>query len=218
MKSGKIHILIVDDHPIVIKGFTSYCRQHPKIDIVASASGYRSAVTATAKYKPDIILLDIFLGERNGLDFLDEILLISPRSGVIIYTAHIHRSYFHRAMKLGAKGYALKCDSLEKITAAIQSVHEGSLYISSNLPGDFLKSLIHLSTNKIHELDNLTPREQEIAGFLAQGKSVQVIADVLCISPKTVRVHRGNIMKKLTCNTVYKLFLRLQEHFPNPYQ
>jgi DNA-binding NarL/FixJ family response regulator len=214
MKSEKIDVVIVDDHPVITNGISSYCRKHTDINIVSSPGEYRSAIAATAKYKPNVILLDITVGELNGLDFLDELLEASPQSAVIVYTAHTHRIYFLRAMKLGAKGYALKRDPLEQLIAAIRTVRQGGLYISSNLPGDYLESLIRTGPGVGNELDNLTPRELEIANLLARGKTAQNIAGLLYISPKTVRVHRSNLMRKLSCVKPYDLFIRLQEYFP----
>lgn len=214
MKSGKIDVAIIDDHPVITRGLTSYCSKHPLITIVSCAAEYRSAIAVIEKYQPDIILLDISIGEINSLDFLNEFLGISPKSAVIIYTAHCHPDYFHRAMKLGAKGYALKKDSLEELMEAIQDVHKGGMYFSSNLPGNYLESLIRIGPGKRNELDNLTKRELQIANLLAQGKTAQDIAEILFISPKTVRVHRSNVMKKLSCAKSIDLVLRLQEYFP----
>ena len=138
MTLSGLSVLIVDDHPVIIHGVASYCMNRPEIEIVNSVGDYRSALTATKKHKPHVVVLDISLGNLSGLDLLREIQKISTDIAIIIYTTHSKRNYIHRALKQGAKGYVLKGDPLEKLIEAIIQVVKGGLYLSTSLPGDIL--------------------------------------------------------------------------------
>lgn len=214
MKSAEISVVLIDDHPVIQHGVVSYCNKSPEINVIAWADDHKSAVAAVTQYKPDVIVLDISVGPLNGLDFLSEVKKISPKSKTIVYTTHNVRSYLLRAFQQGAQGYALKNDPLSALVEAIIRVHHGGLYLSNNLPGDALQSLVGLQTDKGDILESLSPRELEVANLLAQGKTPNDIAAILFISPKTVRVHRSNVMKKLSCDKVNKLIFRLLEYFP----
>ncbi len=214
MDMDRITVVLIDDHPVIQHGVASYCNKNPNIEVVAWAEDHKSAIAAVREHKPDIIVLDISVGLLNGLDFLGDVKEISPKSKTIVYTTHNVRSYLLRAFKQGAQGYALKSDPLNDLVEAIIRVHRGGLYLSSNLPGDVLQSLVNFQIDDSNVLEALSPREFEVANLLAHGKTPSDIAEILYISPKTVRVHRSNIMKKLSCDKVNELILRLIEYFP----
>lgn len=130
-----------------------------------------------------------------------------------MYTTHNSKDYIHRALRAGATGYVLKSDKMEEVVKAIQHAIKGKVYLSSSTPDSILSDM--LSGNNQEDITStLTSREYEVASLIAQGMTPNQIADTLFISPKTVRVHRTNIMHKFSCTQVHELLLQLRQFFP----
>ena len=125
---------------------------------------------------------------------------------------HQSPEYIHRAFKAGAKGYVLKGDEIKELATAIRNVKQGLIFLSHTISPTIIDQLLKGSA-VAGTLANLTPREYEIANLLAQGMNPEEIGDTLFISPKTVRVHRTNIMHKLSCQRGNELLFRLRDHF-----
>jgi DNA-binding NarL/FixJ family response regulator len=214
MDRSKITVIIVDDHPVVLHGITNFLNKYAVLSLVGFAHDCPEAMNVIEHHKPDVALLDISLKKLSGLDLLKEIRKVSPKTQVIIYTNHSNQNYIQRAFKQGARGYALKSDPLQEVVEAITLVNKGRLYLSANLPENTLECLIHGTIDGDSSVSKLTPREYEIANLLSQGQSVQDIAKTLFISPKTVWVHRSNIMQKISCTQSSELLIRLLEYFP----
>jgi len=126
---------------------------------------------------------------------------------------HENPNQVYRAIKAGAKGYVLKGDAIHDLITAVREVMIGNLYLSSSLPHAILNQT-HTGREEQSSLSMLTTREYEIANLLVQGMNPDEIGETLFISPKTVRVHRTNIMHKLGCQRVNELLLCLADHFP----
>lgn len=126
---------------------------------------------------------------------------------------HESIDYIHRSVSGGAKGYVLKSDEIHELITAIRDTQQGRMYFSRNLPPNTIDQLIN-GTAEEGLLSKLTPRECETANLLAQGMTPEEIGKTLCISPKTARVHRTNIMHKLGCRRVNELLLQLSTSFP----
>ncbi len=147
----------------------------------------------------------------GGLDLAPRIRSIAPDTKILILSMHEDTGYAHRAFKAGARGYALKSDSTDELRRAIMTVTRGVTYLSPGIATDFIDHLLaHPKTTPAHP-PLLTPREQELCRLLAQGLTTEQLAAALKISPKTVRVHVANIMKKFSCRSRIELALQLRQ-------
>ncbi len=215
MCDTKVKVMVVDDHPIVLRGLVDFLEGFDEVVVVSKTSDGSGATLLAEKYRPDMILLDISLNQVNGLDLLGDIKRSLPECEIIIYSNHDSQRYIQRAIKNGARAYILKNDSLDEIIIAIRSVQKGRIYLSPNLPEETLDFLIHGNKEESTNLGTLTPREHEIANLLSHGWDVKKIANSLCISPKTVWVHRSKIMQKFACTQSNELMVKLIKHFPS---
>jgi DNA-binding NarL/FixJ family response regulator len=209
-----VTVVVVDDHPIVLHGIVTFLKSFPEISVAEVVQNGAEVVRVIEKHMPDIILLDIALKHCNGLDLIKDILRVSSETKVIVYTNHTDRIYIQRAFKCGARGYLLKCESLDEIVSAFKVVDSGRIYLSPNLPVDTMDLLIHGSEANCYSLRTLTAREHEIAYLLSEGLDVKTIAAKLHISQKTIWVHRQKIMKKIGCSQSNELMVKLLTSFP----
>ncbi len=211
---GKISIFIIDDHPVIRHGVSSVLSKQPDFDVVGEASDAKSALKPLQKLQPDVIVLDITLKGISGIDLIPRIKEKLDNSLIVIYSTHKDPNHIQRAIKAGAKGYVFKGDEIQDLVTAIHDVFKGEMFLSRNIQPEFLEQVITGKTER-SSLSALTPREYEIANLLVQGMNPDEIGKALFISPKTVRVHRTNIMHKLGCNRANALLLCLADHFPH---
>lgn len=176
---------------------------NPRLKIVGEAGNRSEALSLAAAQLPDLILLDLDLGDENGLDFLPDLLAAAPQSKAIILTALRDSQTHLRAVQLGALGIVLKEQADEKLFQAIEKVHRGEVWLDSALVAKSLTQR-HSTLAKTETMDSntgrinsLTPREREIIELVCQGMKNQQIADRLFISEGTVRNHLTLIYSKL---------------------
>lgn len=207
-------IIIVDDHPVISHGLQSVLSKQSNFLIRGVATKGDEALKLIDSSSPDIVILDITLQGIDGISLLPRAKEISPSSKFVMYTMHNTKDYIHRALKAGATGYVLKSDKMEEVIEAIEQVTKGKVYLSTGTPDSILADLLTGNDQSQDITEKLTPREYEIASLIAQGMTPDQIADTLFISPKTVRVHRTNIMHKFSCTQIHELLLQLREFFP----
>ena len=209
----KISVVIIDDHPVILHGVKSVLKKHRDIYVVGESDTAASALPIIEEFKPDVVILDITMTGISGIDLIPYIKAISEQTFIIIYTMHQNHDLIYRAVNAGAKGYVLKADAINELITAIHEVIQGNIFLSAAFPANIKERLL---TGKGSEsaLSTLSPREYEIANLLAQGMTPDEIGTTLFISPKTVRVHRTNIMHKLDCNRSNELLLLLRDYFP----
>ncbi len=209
-----ISIAIVDDHPVISHGLKHILGKNNDFDIVGNAVDGAAAIRLVEKSRPDVIILDISLEGSDGISLISQLLEASKGVNIIMYTMHNSKSYIVRSLKAGALGYILKSDKTEELVSAIRDVVQKKMYLSRSLPPSILGDIIVGNISETGFTESLTPREYEIASLIAKGRSVDQIGEDLYISPKTVRVHRTNIMHKFACENVHELLLQLRQHFP----
>jgi len=188
-------ILICDDHKIVRDGLRQILQQLAEVTSIGEASDGNDALTILKKEIFDVILLDISLPDRNGLEILQNIKAKWPLTNVLMLSMHPQEQYAIRALKLGASGYLTKDTASEELIMAIKKVSEGGRYISQSLAESLAIHLDEDQNRQKHEI--LSNREFEIMIKLANGKSLQEIGDELFISIKTVSTYRCRIMAKM---------------------
>ncbi len=209
-----VSIAIIDDHPVISHGLIHILGKYDDFTIVGHAVDGPEAKKLVGESKPQVIILDISLEEGDGISLIQELIEISEGGNVIMYTMHNSQSYIVRSLKAGALGYVLKSDRTEELVSAVRDVVQKKMYLSKSLPPSTLREIIVGDVSEKGGIENLTPREYEVATLIARGRSIDQIGDGLFISPKTVRVHRTNIMHKFSCRNVHELLLQLRQHFP----
>lgn len=207
----KLRIILADDHPLVRIGFEEMLSQlSPHKLIKIYKDGY-SLWDFIDSLDCDVLVLDIDLPGKNGLEILERIKKVNPRIRVLMMSIFHEEQYAMKAFKLGADGYIQKDAEFETIIKAIETIASGDKYISPNLAKKIAIDYIQSSnTNYIQKL--LSEREYQIFLLLAHGKLNQEIADELFLSAKTVSTHKKNIFEKLKINNLVELIELAQKY------
>ncbi|MDQ4100292.1 MAG: response regulator transcription factor [Chloroflexota bacterium] len=191
-----IHVLIADDHEIVRRGIRALLATEPGIDVVAEAPTGSEAVIATARHKPDVILMDLMMPGMDGIEATRQIKANQPTAHILVLTSFATDDKIFPAIKAGALGYLLKDAGPEELVQAIRLVHRGE---SSLHPAVARQVLQELSRTRAEppSPDPLSERELMVLQALARGLGNQEIAHQLSIGEATVRTHVSNILSKL---------------------
>ena len=203
-------ILIVDDHPLFREGLKSMIVGCGKYEIVGEAETGAEAVLISAELKPDLVLLDISLPDRNGLLLVQDIKRSSPMSRLMVVTMYSKIDYVVKAFQMGVLGYVTKESAPEKLLQGIECVLQNEYFMDASICHKVIERLTRspqkgaITGNDV-AYGTLTSREQEVMGLLAEGLNPRQIADRLCISLKTVENHRSNIMNKLDLHSLHEL-------------
>lgn len=200
-----IRVLVVDDHAILRDGIHSLLEGQEDIIVIGEASDGEEAIDHAGKLLPDIVLMDISMPKINGLEATRVIKEKFPQIKVIILTQHDNREYITPALQAGASGYVLKRSGRRELLNAVRQVYEQGAFLTSNIAGEVLQEYTQSAQTYKEEEKHLTIREQEVLQLLVTGKSNKEIGLLLGISPKTVSVHRTNIMAKLGVQNTVEL-------------
>ena len=192
----KIQVFLAEDHNVVRRGLEALLRTEPGIEVVGFASDGNAALEAVTRQKPDVLLLDLGLPRKSGLQIIPEVRTQSPETKIVVLTSFSDDETVFAAIQAGALSYLLKDCSPEELVQAIRAAQAGQ----PTLPADIALRLIH----EIHKPANQPPTEEPLTGreldvlrLIARGLTNQEIADKLVISERTVRTHVGNILEKL---------------------
>ncbi len=205
---NKIKVFIADDHAMLRDGLKSILRQSGDIEIVGEAGDGLEAVQMIKVVRPDVCIVDLNMPGLKGTDVVRMVKEALPKLKIVVLTMHDKEEYIYHAIKNGALGYVLKTSPSEEIIAAVRDTYRGKLFFSSEVSQEIIKN--YLENRNIlqpvnSKYDFLTNREQELFNLLIQGNSNRDIAEVLCISIKTVENHRTNIMRKLEVHNIVEL-------------
>ena len=188
-------ILLVDDHTIVREGIKRIIDDTAGITIIAEASTGQEALDLIWKEKYDLVILDISMPGKNGLQTLKEIKKHDAKLPVLILSMHAEKQYAMRAIKAGASGYLTKESASEQLVSAIRKIFDGRKYISPRVAELLVTDIYHNEDKELHEY--LSDREFEIFKLIVRGDSAKIIAENLSISDKTVSTYRSRILKKM---------------------
>ncbi|MFC6103203.1 response regulator transcription factor [Olivibacter domesticus] len=188
----RIHILIVDDHPVVLEGMKALLQDNDMVEVDACCSNGQDALAFLLENKVDVILLDINLPDISGIDLCKLIKQQYADIHIVAISNYNERSMITKMLQNGATGYVLKNASAEEIIDAIRAVVKKTVYFSPEVQ----KSLFEAALDDPLDLPKLTRREQEVLRCIAEGKTTAEIGDTLFISPHTVETHRRNLMQK----------------------
>ena len=187
-------ILIVDDHEVVRDGLKKLLNDQPTKAAVGEASSASEALRLVREKEWDLVVLDLSLGSRSGLEVLKELKEIRPKLPVLILSMHSEEQYARRAFRAGAAGYITKDSSGAELTKAMDKVMRGGRYVSPELAEKLIIGFEEDTPLVPHE--RLSDREFEVMRLIASGKTVSEIADLLSLSDSTISTYRARILEK----------------------
>jgi DNA-binding NarL/FixJ family response regulator len=206
-----IRILIADDHPVFRFGLKALLAAEADTRVIGEATTGSEAVALAAELEPDVILMDLNMPDLSGLEATRQILEANPETGILVITMFDDDSVF-AAMRAGARGYILKGAEGEETLRAIRAVAHGEAIFSPAIAERMMEFLSQPPTTELETpFPELTPREREVLGLVAEGLTNTAIAERLVISSKTVRNHVSNIFGKLQVADRAEAIIRARE-------
>lgn len=194
MSKDRITIYLVDDHRLFRDSLKGFFTLENDISVVGDANNGRDAITGITEKSPDVVLMDVLLPDLNGIDAITEILLVKPKTRIIVLSGRSDVEIVYRALQRGAQGFLSKASSTDELLDAIQMVIRGNRYVSQDIPQSVLVDYVQGSKSPI---EKLSLREREILQLIIEGNTTVSIAQKLRLSPKTVDTYRSRMMKKL---------------------
>ena len=190
-----IRILIADDHTIVREGLKQILADTPDVEVKAEAGNAQEVMKRIKGKSLDLVLLDISLPGRSGLDVLKQLKCLRPDLPVLVLSMHPEEQYAIRSLRAGASGYLTKESAPDELLQAIRKVARGGKYITSSLAEKIAAELNGERRGLPHEA--LSDREYQVLCLIASGKPVKEVAEVLSLSVKTISTHRARILEKM---------------------
>ncbi len=204
-----IRVVVADDHGVVRKGVRLVLSEAPEIEIVGEACDGDEAVEMASALRPNVMILDVAMPKRNGIQAATQIAKAEPGVGIIMLSMYSDEEYLMRAISAGAKGYLLKDSAEPDLVKAVRTVAEGrpffSTVLSAALVADYVRKIQSEGLQDPYE--TLTEREKEVLQFLAYAKTSKDIAALLGLSLHTVETHRTNLMQKLDLHSAAEVVL-----------
>src|SRR5512147_3183688 len=199
----KKKILIADDHALVREGIAAFLKLCDDVEVVAEASDGVEAIEKTAQCRPDIIIMDVNMPKLGGLETTIEIKKTHPEIKVLVLTQYEDREYISRFLNAGVSGYLLKKAVGSDLVTGLRTVSKGESYLYSSIATEVVSR--YLNGDKASDAEDpyekLSDREKQVLKLIAEGFTHKEVADMLCISVKTVIAHQTNIGEKLGVHT-----------------
>jgi len=189
-----IRVLLIDDHAVVREGYRRLIEKHPGIDVAAEADGAATGYEAFKKSRPDVVVLDISMPGRGGIDLVRQIRQLDSTARILIFTMHASATYAQQAFRAGARGYVTKSSPPEVLVSAIRDVFAGRPALCAEISQLIATSRLY---DDVSAVDALSPREFEILRMILEAKSTDEIASAFNLSPKTVANYHYEIKSKL---------------------
>lgn len=204
--AGKKQIFIVDDHPMMREGLAQLIAHEPDLAICGEAGTSREALDLVGKTNPDLVLVDISLPDKSGLELIKDLLALHPKLPVLVISMHDESLHAERVLRAGGRGYIMKQEGGKKMIEAIRRVLSGQIYVSEKMSGRILETFTGRSGQANRSpIEKLTDREFEIFQLIGQGIGTRDIAGRLHLSIKTIEAHRANIKEKLALKDATEL-------------
>lgn len=189
-----IRVLLIDDHAIVREGYRRLIEKHSGIEVVAEAGDAPSGYEAFKKSQPDVVVIDISMPGRGGIDLVRQIRQREPAARILVFSMHASPTYAQQAFRAGARGYVTKSSSPDLLVSAIRDVFQGRPALCPEINHAIATSTL---SEDVSSLNTLSPREFEILRMILNAKSTDEIATALNLSPKTVANYHCEIRSKL---------------------
>ena len=195
-------ILLVDDHPLMRRGQADLLSREKDFVVCGEVGTAHEAMAAIAKLNPDLVLADMSLPDKDGLELIKDIQALHPGLPVLAMSMQDESLYAARVLRAGGRGYLMKAEGPERLAAAIRTVFSGQVALSPRMSAKILESMVGSSSKTGAEPEaKLSDRELEVMRHYGEGWSTEEIATRLHLSPKTVDVHRAHIKEKLELKT-----------------
>ncbi len=198
-----VRVAIVDDHAMMREGLRLFIDNTPDMRCLWMAGDAAEAMRNVEKETPDVLIVDISLPGRSGLELIKDIRLLRPQLPILAVSMHEEKLYAQRALKAGARGYVMKSAPQKSLGNAIRRILSGGIAVSEDMSDDILRSFFNGGPSEPEGRDgisDLSDREFEVFRLIGEGRNTGQIAEVLRISTKTVDVHKMNIRTKLGIN------------------
>ncbi|WP_242318764.1 response regulator transcription factor [Bacillus cereus group sp. BfR-BA-01349] len=196
----KIKVLLVDDHTVVLKGLAFSLSTQEDLELVGEANNGKEALVKVGETTPDVILMDLYMPEMDGVEATAYIKKEYPNVKVIVLTSFSDQAHVLPALRAGASGYILKDVEPDQLVEAIRSAYKGNIQLHPDIANALLSQTLPVEEKEEEpsiQVDVLTARENEVLQLLAKGMSNKEIASVLVITEKTVKTHISSILSKL---------------------
>ena len=205
-----VRVLIVDDHTLVRAGLARLLQGFADVQLVAEASNAEQALQLALQHAPDVVLMDLSLPGRTGLEALSDIRLRAPGTRVVMMTMHDDAAHVRDALDRGAVGFVVKDAAPQELELALRAAHAGQVFLSPQISAKMLAPM--LGREKPTGIAALSPRQREILRRIGKGERNKEIAADLGISVKTVETHRARMMESLGCRRANDLLLLAARH------
>src|SRR3979411_3178238 len=204
LRKQKIRIVLVEDHAILREGLKALIEIESDFDIVGEFGSVEESLEGIRRLQPDLLLTDLALPGRSGIELLAEIQRLSPLTRKLVLTAHENEEYIRAALSAGANGYVLKDANSAELMLAIRTVSTGQQFLCKAIASKILSGYLSgdQRTSCATVAQSITEREREVLTRIALGNSNKLIARELGVSPKTVEKHRSNLMRKLQLHNI----------------
>lgn len=194
----KTRVLVVDDHPLVRYALAQLLNNSGDLMCCGEAEGMKAARAAVESLAPDLVLLDLSLGDGDGFDLISEWARSLPSMKMVVISRHDEAVYAERALRIGADGFITKEESPEGVLTAVRLVMSGKLYLSERIAAQVKRRLdAGLTAKGTGGIEALSDRELQVFRMLGEGRNTKEIAAQLGLSPKTIETHRSNLQHKL---------------------
>jgi DNA-binding NarL/FixJ family response regulator len=206
---GKKTILIVDDHPVLRRGLATLIESEPDLAVCGEAATYQAALEAIREHRPDLVVVDLAIEGRDGLDLVKELKVLHPEVPALVLSMYDESVYAERCLKAGAHGYVTKQELDTTVLVAIHRVLDGERYMSNKVESLLAAKFISgqaLDTDS--PLDALSDRELQVFRLIGQGRTTRQIAETLTLSVKTIESHIEHIKQKLALESAAELAQR----------
>ncbi len=196
--SVKRGIMLVDDHPLTREGLAAILNHQPDLRVCCEAGSPAEAMTRLARVQPDLLISDLTMPGRGGIEFLKDVHALQPGLPILVFSMHDEMLFAERALRAGARGYLMKDAGSAKMLEVVRLLLGGQAYVSSAMSARLLDAVTgRRPRGASSPIEKLSDREFEVFQLLGRGQSTKDIARTLHLSPKTVDVHRGRIKEKL---------------------
>jgi DNA-binding NarL/FixJ family response regulator len=197
-------LAIVDDHEVLREGLESLL-VGSDLEVVGTAGNVAAAMDLVDQVAPDVALVDIGLPDGSGIELARRLLAVRPGLRIVLYTGETDAELLYEGLDSGAQGYALKAGPMQELVSAITQVAAGGSYVDPRL------DRILLSERSVTKVSQLSPREREVMGLMAEGRTAEVVGEQLGVSVETVRTHVRNAIRKLQArNRVHAIAIALE--------
>ena len=201
-------VLIIDDHPLFSRGLSQLIETQSSYKVTGIAKNHDEAIQMLNDLSPDLAIVDLNLGQEDGLELIKDILAIKPQTKVLVLSMHDERFYAERALKAGAKGYIMKEEAESNVSTAINTVMQGNIYLSEaekKRIDEHAENKNKKDSEPFDLISLLSDRQLQIFTLLGKGLGSVEIAEKLSLSIKTIDTHKENMKNKLHCDSSAEL-------------